>query len=74
MSVVLAGGGLKRGLVLGETDARAEFPKDRPVSPQDVLATMYHLLGVDRHKAYINEADRPVEILNTGEPIRELLA
>ena len=73
MSVVMAGGGIKRGIVLGETDARAEFPKERPVTPQDVLATMYHLLGVDRHKSYINEADRPVEILNDGEPIRELV-
>ncbi len=72
-SVVLAGGGLKRGIVLGESDARAEYPKERPVTPQDVLATMYHKLGISREKTYINEADRPVEILNVGSPIPEIL-
>lgn len=73
-SVPMAGGGLKRGIVLGESDARAEFPKERPVSPQDVLATMYHQLGIDQTKNYTNDADRPVPILNYGEPIKELLA
>ncbi len=73
-SVVMAGGGLKRGVVLGESDSNAEFPKDRPVSPQDVLATMYHLLGINRHKAYVNDANRPVEILNLGQPIDDILA
>jgi uncharacterized protein (DUF1501 family) len=72
-SVVMAGGGLKRGIVLGESDARAEYPKERPVSPQDVLATMYHKLGISREKTYINEADRPVEILNVGAPIPEII-
>ena len=70
----MAGGGLKRGIVLGESDPRAEFPKERPMTPQDVLATMYHLLGIDRHKTFINDANRPVEILNYGEPIHEILA
>jgi hypothetical protein len=74
MSVVMAGGGLKRGVVLGESDPRAEFPKERPLTPQDVLATMYHLLGIDRHKTFTNDANRPVEILNYGEPIQEILA
>jgi hypothetical protein len=73
-SVVMAGGGLKRGIVLGESDPRAEFPKERPTTPQDVLATMYHLLGIDRHKTFTNDANRPVEILNYGEPIHEILA
>jgi hypothetical protein len=73
MSVVLAGGGLKRGVVVGESDARAEYPKERPISPQDVLATMYHKLGINREKAYMNEAERPVEILNIGSPIPEIV-
>ena len=73
-TVVMAGGGLKRGVILGESDARAEFPKERPISPQDVLATMYHQLGINRHKSYINDANRPVEILNYGEPIDEIIA
>jgi hypothetical protein len=72
-SVVMAGGGLKKGVVVGESDARAEFPKERPISPQDVLATMYHKLGIQTDKTYTNEADRPVEILNVGEPIQEII-
>lgn len=72
-TVVMAGGGLKQGIVLGESDARAEFPKERPISPQDVLATMYHQLGINREKSYRNDADRPVEILNYGKPIQEII-
>ena len=68
----MAGGGLKKGIVLGNSDARAEFPKERPVSPQDVLATMYDKLGIDRSKSFKNEAERPVEILNYGTPIPEI--
>ncbi len=73
-SVAMAGAGLKRGFVLGESDARAEFPKERPVSPQDILSTMYQQLGIDQNKTYVNDADRPVSILNYGEPIREIIA
>ena len=73
-SVVMAGAGLKRGIVVGESDARAEFPKERPISPQDVLSTMYHQLGINQTKEYTNEAQRPVPILNYGEPIKEIIA
>ncbi len=72
-SVVMAGGGLKPGVVLGSSDARAEYPKDRPISPQDVLSTMYRQLGVDQEKSYVNEANRPVQILNLGRPISEII-
>jgi hypothetical protein len=72
-TVVMAGSGLKRGLILGSSDALAELPKDRPISHQDVLATMYHLIGVDYTKSYQNEANRPVQILNVGQPIKEIL-
>jgi hypothetical protein len=72
-TVVLAGGGLRRGIVVGESDARGEFPKHRHLSPQDVLATLYQRLGIRRDKTYVNEAGRPVEILNVGSPIQELL-
>ncbi len=72
-TTVLAGGGLKQGVIVGESDARAEAPKTRPLSHQDVLATIYHQLGIDTHKTYFNEAHRPVEILNYGQPIEEIL-
>jgi hypothetical protein len=64
---------LKRGVVLGSSDPRAEYPIDRPVSPQDILATMYSRLGIDRTKSFVNDAQRPVEILNYGTPIAELV-
>lgn len=71
-TTVLVGGGVKP-CILGSSDALAERPKDRPISHQDLLATMYHLLGIDYRKSYLNEANRPVQILNYGEPIREIL-
>jgi hypothetical protein len=48
-SLVFAGGGIARGKVVGATDREAGAPTDRPVSPKDLLATMYHLLGIDPH-------------------------
>jgi len=50
ISVMVAGGGLKPGVVVGETNARAERPKDRPLLPADLLATIYHQLGSTRRK------------------------
>jgi hypothetical protein len=73
MSVVVAGGGLKPGQAIGVSDAKAEFPKDRPLTPEDVLSTMYTVLGIDQTIDYKNEAQRPVKILNGGTPIKELI-
>jgi uncharacterized protein (DUF1501 family) len=72
-SVVLTGGGLKMGQAIGNTDARAEYPKDRALSPEDVLSTMYSVLGIDQNQEFLNEAQRPLKILNSGEPIAELV-
>jgi hypothetical protein len=73
MSVLMAGAGLKVGQAIGVTDARAEYPKERPLMPEDVLSTMYSSLGVDQNVEFMNEAQRPLKILNSGEPIRELV-
>ena len=73
-TTVLAGGGLKPGIILGESDPLGETPKQRPISHQDVLATIYHQLGIDWKKTYLNEANRPVEILNYGAPISEIIS
>jgi hypothetical protein len=72
-TTVLAGGGVKGGVILGESDSLAEYPKSRPISHQDVLATVYHQLGIDYRKTFFNEAQRPVEILNYGRHIEEIL-
>jgi Protein of unknown function (DUF1501) len=73
MSVVLAGGGLRMGQAIGVTDPRAEYPRERPITPEDVLSTMYHVLGIDQNREFHNEAQRPLKILNSGTPIRELV-
>ena len=73
MSVVFAGGGLKMGQVVGSTDPKAEAPKTRAVGPQDLLATMYHVLGIDYRHEFYDAARRPIAILNEGQPIEELI-
>jgi hypothetical protein len=73
MSAVVAGGGLKMGQVIGETDGRAERPIDRPVTQQNIHATLYHVLGIDPAETFLNGAGRPVHILDDREAIRELI-
>lgn len=72
-SVVFAGGGLKMGQMIGTTDAKAEFPRTRAVGPQDVLATMYHVLGIDPNHEFYDGGQRPIKILNEGKAIEELV-
>jgi uncharacterized protein (DUF1501 family) len=73
-SVLLAGGGVKRGQVVGETDAFGELPASRPVLPEDLLATIYHLIGIDAEKEYRTETGRPIRVLSGGEVVKEALA
>jgi hypothetical protein len=73
MSVVFSGGGLKMGQVIGATDPKGEAPKLRPLRPQDVLATVYHVLGIDQHRVFQDAGQRPVPILNEGQAITELI-
>jgi hypothetical protein len=72
MSVLFAGGGLRMGRVIGSTDARAEYPTSRAASPQDVLATVYQVLGINYRQEFHDAAQRPIAILNEGRPIAEL--
>jgi hypothetical protein len=71
---VLAGGGIARGRVIGKTDKIASTPIDRPLKAKDVLATAYHLLGIDHEMTVTDRQDRPVPLLPYGEVIREALA
>jgi hypothetical protein len=73
MSVLLAGGGITRGQVVGSSSARGEVPKDRPLRPQDLLATLYHQLGIDPETALPNRSGQPVKIGSNGEVIAELV-
>jgi uncharacterized protein (DUF1501 family) len=71
-SVFLAGAGIRGGQVLGSSDRAAAYPKDHPVRPGDVVATVYHCLGVDPRRTLPGPLGRPLPIC-AGEPIRPLL-
>ena len=73
MSVFLSGGGLPMGQVVGSTDARGEAPRQRPVSPNDLLATWYAYLGVPVNAEFHDATGRPVPAVPAGRPIRELV-
>jgi hypothetical protein len=71
---LFAGGGTREGFVLGNTDKQAAYPIDRPVSPGDLISTVYHLLGVDPDRTVPDQLGRPVAINQGGQPVREVLA
>jgi hypothetical protein len=72
-SMVLAGGGSARGRVVGSSDAIGGEVRDTPVSPKDILATTFHLLGIDPHTHLPDAQGRPFPIAGDGELRRELL-
>jgi hypothetical protein len=73
MSALLAGGGLKMGQAIGSSSSRGEYPKDRPYTVQQVLATVYHALGIDASKTFPNGAGRPMYILDDRKTVSELI-
>lgn len=73
MFAYLAGGGLKMGQVIGATNGKGESPAERPLRPEDVLQTVYHVLGIDPSASFLNESGRPMPVLNAGRPIEELI-
>lgn len=73
-SAILAGGGMKVGQVIGSTDKIAAHAASRPIHFRDVLATVYHNLGLDPHAVLYDKGNRPVTILPPeNEPIAELI-
>jgi len=72
MSAMVAGGGLKMGQAVGETDATASEPKERPLHVRHVVATLYHALGIDPSMTFIDQQARPVPLIHDAEPIKEL--
>ena len=71
---LLAGGGIKTGQVIGATDKHAAYPADRPLHPQDVLATLYHNMGIDLNQTTVTDHQgRPHYLLDRRQPIRELV-
>jgi hypothetical protein len=73
MSLLVSGGGIRTGQVIGSTDAKGEHPKSRPLTPNDLWATVYRHLGVDTERSFPDPSGRPMPILADGIPIRELI-
>src|SRR5205823_7556059 len=72
-TVALGGGGIRGGRAIGRSDARAERPANDPHGPEDLAATMYHLMGIDPNEEFYTPEGRPVKIVNNGRVIHGLL-
>ncbi len=72
-SALVAGGGLRMGQVVGATNSKAEYPAERPLTPQDLLATIYRHLGINHRHEFPDFSGRPIPALFHGEPICELV-
>ncbi len=73
MSALVAGGGFKMGQVIGATSRKGESPIERPLRPEDLIQTVYHMLGIDPMHPFPNESGRPMPVLNRGSLIPELI-
>ncbi len=71
-TVLLAGGGVKRGYVYGKSDASAMYPDEHPVKPEDLAATLYYLMGIDPASEIRDRNDRPLAI--AGRPVLDVVA
>lgn len=73
MTALVSGGGLRMGQVVGATNSKAEYPTERPYTPQDLLATIYRHLNINPDASFTDYSGRPVPILPFGKPIPELI-
>ncbi|MBM83366.1 MAG: hypothetical protein CMJ78_22625 [Planctomycetaceae bacterium] len=72
-TLALAGGGLKMGQTVGESDAKVSRPQNDPITPQDLMATVFHVLGIDRKLQFVNQGGRPVFMVEEGQLINQLV-
>jgi len=72
MSLLVSGGGLKMGQIIGSTNSKGEHPKDCPMTPNDLWASVYQFLGIDPEQTFPDHQGRPMPILPFGKPIRGL--
>jgi hypothetical protein len=72
MSALFSGGGIREGQVIGATTSDGGEPRDRPLGPGDLLATIYRVLGIDPETTLPDRTGRPVRVVEAGEPIAEL--
>jgi uncharacterized protein DUF1501 len=71
---VLAGAGVRGGMLLGRSDKDAAWPVERPISPEDLGATIYQSLGVDPNLSLPDKQGRPVFIMDGGRPLDEIFS
>lgn len=69
---VLAGGGIRGGVVHGRSDKDAAYPSDHPTSPEDLAATIYRALGIDHEQRLVDPQGRPIPLVDGGRPLVEL--
>ncbi|HVC95801.1 MAG TPA: DUF1501 domain-containing protein [Pirellulales bacterium] len=72
MSLIMAGGGMRTGQIVGSTNSKGEHPADRPLTPNDLWATVYRHLGINDDDSFPDHRGRPMPILPFGDPIAEL--
>jgi hypothetical protein len=72
-TLLMAGGGMKRGFVYGASDSTAAYPKDNPCTPDDISATMFYCMGIDPATELRNHVNQPIPV-SRGTPIMPLLA
>lgn len=72
MHAVLSGGGIRAGQIIGSTTRDGGDADDRPLTPGDLLASIYRIMGVDSDAMVTDRSGRPIPIVEQGEPIREL--
>jgi uncharacterized protein (DUF1501 family) len=72
-TAVVAGAGVKRGLVYGKSDKTASAPVDNPVHPRELLATLYHSVGIDPNTIVYNHLNQPRELVQ-GDPVTGILS
>ena len=70
---LMIGGGIKPGAEYGTTDAMAAYPASNPVSPADIVATIYQQLGIDPHTMLPDRTGRPISIAHGGQPIWDII-
>jgi len=72
--VLLAGAGVRGGIVYGRSDKDAGYPVEQPVSPEDIACTIFDALGIDPHGFIYDKQNRPVGLMDGGRPLRDLFA
>jgi hypothetical protein len=72
-TLAFAHGGLKNGQFVGESNSKVEVPKSTPITPQDMMATIFSVLGIDLGLHYYDQGGRPTPMIVNGKPIKEIV-